>query len=95
MIVGELACRNLRDRSDTLLAIDALPLATAATDQEVRQFIDRYQLWGTRVGWVDVHLIASALLSHARLWTLDRHMRRAAAGAGVRIYQPSNEAARL
>jgi hypothetical protein len=35
-------------------------------------------LAGSGIGWVDAHLLASALLSHAPLWSLDRKLASAA-----------------
>jgi hypothetical protein len=35
----------------------------------------RHALAGSGIGWVDVHLLCSAALSQARLWTLDRRLR--------------------
>jgi predicted nucleic acid-binding protein len=43
------------------------------------------ELWGCGIGWVDIHLIASALLSSCRLLTIDERLHRAAAHAGVRL----------
>ena len=33
-----------------------------------------YDLAGAGVGWIDVHLLVSAALSRAPLWTLDRRL---------------------
>jgi hypothetical protein len=35
------------------------------------------------IGWIDAHLLASALVSSARLWSADRHL--AAAAADLRV----------
>lgn len=40
---------------------DAQPLA----------LIERRGLVGTRIGWVDAHLLASALIAPAFLWTME------------------------
>jgi hypothetical protein len=46
-----------------------------ATDIEALAFIDRHKLMGLGVGYVDVHLLASAALAApARLWTRDRQL---------------------
>jgi hypothetical protein len=50
---------------------------------EVMTLISVNQLWGMGVGWVDVHLLASALLSHCRIWTLDQRLGAAAQKLGV------------
>ncbi|HLI30017.1 MAG TPA: PIN domain-containing protein [Terriglobia bacterium] len=87
-IVGELACGNLRNRSRILGDLEALPSATSATNGEVMRLIEARKLWGLGIGWIDGHLLASALLSACRLWTLDRRLLRAAATAGVELYRP-------
>jgi predicted nucleic acid-binding protein len=86
-IVGELACGNLRNRTRILADLQALPSAASATDGEVMQLIEARKLWGLGIGWIDGHLLASALLSNCRIWTLDRKLLRAAAAAGVELYQ--------
>ncbi|HEX5972968.1 MAG TPA: PIN domain-containing protein [Gemmatimonadaceae bacterium] len=73
-VIGELACGNLRDRRVLLGLLDALPSAPVATSAEALGFIE-HRLMGRGIGYVDVHLLASALLAgDARLWTLDRRL---------------------
>jgi hypothetical protein len=83
-VVGELACGNLSNRDSILGKLTALPVAVLASDPEVRALLEQRKLWGRGIGWVDAHLIAAALLSHCRLWSLDRQLSRAAAVARVR-----------
>jgi predicted nucleic acid-binding protein len=71
-IVGELACGNLRNRDEILTYLQSLPMTILAGDKEVLKFIDNNQLMGKGLGYIDVHLIASALLTNALLWTLDK-----------------------
>jgi predicted nucleic acid-binding protein len=77
-VSGELACGNLKRREAILSDLAALPPAEMASDTEVLQLIEKRRLWGRGLGWVDVHLLASALLSHCALWTLDRTLGEAA-----------------
>lgn len=79
---GELACGNLRDRTAILSDLRALPPATVASNEEVLQFIEDRRLWGRGLGWIDAHLLASALLSGCRLWALDKALVQAAAKLG-------------
>jgi hypothetical protein len=55
-----------------------MPRAEAASHDEALEFIDRHNLVGSGVGWVDVHLLVSAALTSASLWTLDRGLATAA-----------------
>jgi predicted nucleic acid-binding protein len=78
-IIGEIALGNLRNRAGILDRLRLLPMTTAATDEEVLGFIERHRLFGAGVGYVDVHLLASTLLTAgARLWTRDRRLKEAA-----------------
>lgn len=82
-VSGELACGNLKNRVATLLDLHALPAAKVASEEEVLHLLEERRLWGRRLGWIDVHLLASALLSHCRLWTFDKKLREAARDLGV------------
>ncbi len=75
-VIGELACGSLKDRERILEMIATLPRAVHADHQEVMRLVDDRTLWGQGVGWVDQHLIASALLTRAKIWTLDRRLAR-------------------
>jgi predicted nucleic acid-binding protein len=77
-IVGELACGNLQQRAEILTHMAALPQAVLASHDEVLHFIEAYHLMGWGLGYVDVNLLASARLSGAPLWTLDKRLREAA-----------------
>ena len=45
---------------------------------------------GRRVGWIDAHLLASALVGDASLWTADEHLARLATELGI-AYRPRPE----
>ena len=78
-VMGELACGNLKDRSLVLSHLNSLPSAKIATHNEALQFLDRHKTWGQGLGWIDVHLLASALISDCGFWTLDKRLALAAA----------------
>lgn len=73
-IVGELACGNLSNRSEILSLLQALPLANHAEHEEVMRFIENYSLMGKGLGYIDMHLIVSAILTEVPIWTLDRKL---------------------
>jgi predicted nucleic acid-binding protein len=83
-VLGELACGNLRQRATVLELLRDLPQAVTASDAEALACIEQHALDGRGLGWTDVHLLAAALLSRARLWTLDRALDREARRCGVR-----------
>lgn len=71
-IVGELACGRLRRRRDILALLAVLPQARSVEDEELLHFIETRRLFGKGIGWVDAQILASATLTGATLWTLDR-----------------------
>ena len=78
-IVGELACGNLKNRAMILSLLEALPMAATVEHEEVLTFTERHNIIGKGLGYKDVHLLASALLSRLPLWTLDKNLEQAAA----------------
>ena len=77
-IIEELACGNLPDRKTTLELLHALPAAPVAEHEEVLGFISTARLHGTEVGSVDAHLMASARLARAKVWSKDKALCREA-----------------
>lgn len=82
-IVGEIACGALRNRREILSLLAALPLAPMAEHEEALGLIESRNLDGRGIGWIDAHLIASALLSRSPVWTLDGKLRAVASSLGV------------
>ncbi len=72
LVIGELACHRLVARQLTLGLLHALPGAMEASADEVLALIGHARLWGRGLGVVDMHLLASARLNDARLWTRDK-----------------------
>lgn len=83
-IVGELVLGGLSTREEGLFA--RLPVAAVVPHEEVLDFVRRRRLARRGIGWVDAHLLASALTSSALLWSIDSDLAAAAAGldAGFR-----------
>jgi predicted nucleic acid-binding protein len=82
-VIGELACGTLKDRVATLSLLRALPQAPVANETEIYYLLDTYRLWGTGLGWVDLHLLTSAAVAGWRLMTADDALNKAAAKAGI------------
>lgn len=74
LIVGELACGNLKDRAAILSFLQLLPMSIEAEHEEVISFIENNRLMGKGIGYVDVQLIASAILTGVPIWTLDKKL---------------------
>lgn len=74
-VLGELACGNLRQRTEVLSLLKSLPRATVARDEEVLFYIEQHQFMGRGIGYVDIHLMAAAALGGGvRLWTRDKRL---------------------
>ena len=87
-VIGEIACGSLAERKAVLALLQDLPSAPIADPDEILNFVERRRLFGKGIGYVDVHLLASAALSGgALLWTRDKRLHTAADGLGV-AFQP-------
>lgn len=78
MVIGELACGNLKRRNEILALLHALPSIERVSDDEILFFIEQHHLCGLGLGLVDIHLLASCAISYTSLWTLDNRLQRAA-----------------
>lgn len=81
-VTGELALGSLQNRDMVLGALQGLPQAGVATDEEVMRFIAHHALFG--IGYIDAHLLAAVRLSPgALLWTRDKRLLAASARLGL------------
>ena len=77
-IIGELACGNLKNRNEIISLLQSLPMAPTIEFDEFIFFTERTRLMGIGIGFVDVHLLASAQLIGIPLWTADKRLKSAA-----------------
>jgi predicted nucleic acid-binding protein len=83
-VIVELACGNLHNRNRILNLLGDLPASRMADDREVLFFIERNDLMGRGIGYIDAHLLASVSLSGATgIWTIDRKLDKVAAQLGL------------
>ena len=82
-VVGELACGSLSDREHFLHLLAALPQAELAEHREVLLLVRTRRIHGRGLGWIDMHLLASASLERCVLWTLDKRLETVARELGV------------
>ncbi len=85
-VTGEIACGLFPRRAETLALLNSLPSAPPLGQAELLGFIERHALAGKGVGFVDVHLLASALVAGAGVWTRDQRLAKAAAQLGIAAY---------
>jgi predicted nucleic acid-binding protein len=74
-VLGELALGSLgRQRESVLADLRLVPVAPVVPDSELLGLIAGRTLHGRGIGWVDVGLLASALVVPATLWSFDRRL---------------------
>jgi predicted nucleic acid-binding protein len=88
-VLGEISLGNLTDRKLLLYHLSKVPLALVAHDREVVTLIESLQLYGTGIGYVDAHLLATAMLMEStRLWTRDRRFLKITQQFGIAAEEP-------
>lgn len=88
-IIGELALGQVKNRGQVLSDLKHFPQATLANDDEVLEFVERHRLFGKGLSWIDAHLVVSALLSDAELWSEDKALTTAAHICGAKTFHRS------
>ena len=71
LIFGELLIRDRGGGPKLLAAYEQMRQASVIPHPEVVAFVRDRRLQGRGVGWIDVHLLASALVDRLQVWTAD------------------------
>jgi len=88
-VIGELSLGNLQNRDEILTALGNLAPVKRATEDDVLKLIANRNLWGRGIGYIDAHLLASAIEQPGvRLWTGDKRLAACALEMGIG-YQPT------
>jgi predicted nucleic acid-binding protein len=83
-VIGEVALGSIARRSVVLAELQKLPSVQVARDRDVMLLVERHRLFGTGIGYVDVHLLAAALFADGlTLWTQDRRLLAVAIRLGI------------
>jgi len=82
-VIGEIALGSLARREAMITLLEDQPEAPVASFSEVLALISRERLHGLGIGYVDAHLLASARLAEAAIWTKDKRLHAAAERLGV------------
>jgi predicted nucleic acid-binding protein len=77
-VLGELACGAIPKRQELLTLWLSLPRLADVSFEEALSLLENRILWGRGLGWTDIQLLASTLVSGTMLWTRDRLLRRTA-----------------
>ena len=79
MVIGELACGNLRSRDIVLHDLKALPALETLSASALLALIEDRAWMGRGIGYVDANLLGSVMTDDcATLWTSDMRLRRVA-----------------
>lgn len=84
-VIGELSCGNLSNRTEILALLQTLPGIDPALEEEVLMLIEENKLYGKGLGFIDVHLLTSALIHHVSIRTKDRSLKRTAGEFGIEV----------
>jgi predicted nucleic acid-binding protein len=76
-IIGELTCGKISNRVEIISLMQSLPMLDIVEHEELLLFIEHNKMMGTGLGFVDVHLMAAAILAGIPLWTQDKKLRQA------------------
>lgn len=87
-VIGELACGKLRRRSEILFYLNKLPCVPTARHTDVTELVNARRLFGRGIGWVDAHLLASAVLEGLSLWSFDRALTGVAKRLAITVDPP-------
>ncbi len=83
LVYGELLIGDRGGRSTFLADYERIHQARIVPHSDVVAFVRHRRLQGRGVGWIDVHLLASAIVERFRLWTADPRLAALAQELGV------------
>lgn len=71
LVYGELLIGDKVGRKKLLAGYTQMDQAPRVSHSEVVTFVRDRKLHGRGIGWIDVHLLASALVGRVKFWTVD------------------------
>jgi predicted nucleic acid-binding protein len=83
LVYGELLIGDSGGRKRLLSAYGLMHRVPAVGHDDVATFVRSRKLHGRGIGWIDAHLLASALLADTPLWTADEHLAKLAGEFGI------------
>ena len=82
-VYGELLIGDRGARAKLLAEYKLMRQAAFVANSEVVEFVRHHKINGRGIGWIDAHLLASAIVGSSRLWTADRPLAVVALDIGV------------
>jgi predicted nucleic acid-binding protein len=82
-VYGELLIGDTGGRQELLANYERMDQAPVVAHADVVAFVRDRKLHGRGIGWIDVHLLASALVGRLKLWTTDSPLAALAKELGI------------
>jgi predicted nucleic acid-binding protein len=82
-VYGELLIGDKGGRKHLLATYEQMHQAPAVPHADVVEFVRSRRLHGGGIGWIDAHLLASALVARLKLWTTDPRLAAIAHELGI------------
>lgn len=83
LVYGELLIGDRGGRKPLLESYEQMHQAPLVSHGDVVVFVRERRLYGRGIGWIDAHLLASALVGHLKLWTADPRLATLAKELGI------------
>ncbi len=83
LVYGELLIGDKGGRQEFLSNYGRMDRAPLVSNTDVVAFVRSRKLNGRGIGWIDAHLLASALVAQVTLWTADSALATIAAELGI------------
>ena len=87
LVYGELLIGGAGGRSGFLNSYHLIDRVPDVDHAEAVTFVRLHKLHGRGIGWIDAHLLASALVAEVPLWTADERLAGLAGELGI-AYRP-------
>lgn len=82
-VYGELFMGDKGGRKQLLASYEQMHQAPMVAHGEIVVFVRERRLHGRGIGWIDAHLLASALVGRLQLWTADPRLATLATELGI------------
>jgi predicted nucleic acid-binding protein len=83
LVCGELLVGDKGGRKHLLARYEQMHQAPGVPHADVVEFVRSRRLHGRGIGWIDAHLLASALVGRLKLWTTDPRLAVLASELGI------------
>src|SRR4051794_22394047 len=83
LVYGELLIGDVGAPNQLLSSYDRIHRVASVVHADVAVFVRSHKLHGRGIGWIDAHLLASAVLADTPLWTADERLAGVADEIGI------------